>query len=74
MITPSDSFSTIDLGLLRYFTSDGRAKRLYKESKGECKFVPTGFAYNSGSNTEFLEVEQLRSLISLHVDSSFVPL
>ena len=75
MITPSDSFSTIDLGsYYAILPSDGRAKRLYKESKGECKFVPTGFAYNSGSNTEFLEVEQLRSLISLHVDSSFVPL
>jgi hypothetical protein len=36
--------------------------------------VPQGFAYNSGTNPEFLSVEQLRNLIRDHVDSSFQPL
>lgn len=30
-----------------------------------------GFAYNSGTNTEWLSVEQLRALICEHVDSDF---
>jgi hypothetical protein len=29
--------------------------------------VDPGFAYNSGSNSEFLSVEQLRELIARHV-------
>jgi hypothetical protein len=36
--------------------------------------VPQGFAYNSGTNPEFLSVEQLRNFIRDHVDSSFQPL
>jgi hypothetical protein len=35
--------------------------------------VPDGFAYNSGSNPEFLSVEHLRTLIREHVDSAFQP-
>ena len=30
-----------------------------------------GFAYNSGTNSEWLGVEQLRELIRLHVDPDF---
>jgi hypothetical protein len=35
--------------------------------------VKSGFAYNSGSNPEFLSVEQLRELIREHVDLGFAP-
>ena len=35
--------------------------------------VPPGFAYNSGSNPEFLDVEQIRALIREHVDPQFAP-
>jgi hypothetical protein len=35
--------------------------------------VPPGFAYNSGSNPEFLTVDQLRAFIREHVDPAFVP-
>ena len=75
MITASDSFTTIDLGA--YFailSSDGRALHRYKESGIDTIPVPAGFAYNSGTNPEFLSVEQLRELIREHVDPSFVPI
>ncbi len=37
------------------------------------KMVEYGFKYNSGSNPDFLTVEQIREQIRLHVDSSFQP-
>jgi hypothetical protein len=33
---------------------------------------PDGFKYNSGTNTQWLSVPELRQLIRKHVDSSFV--
>lgn len=33
--------------------------------------VPEGFSYNSGRNSEWLDVEQIRTLIREHVDASF---
>ena len=35
--------------------------------------VPEGFSYNSGRNTEWLTVDQIRELIREHVDPSFEP-
>ena len=74
MITASDSFSTIDLD--KYYAilpSDGSIQARYSEEGISAKPVQPGFAYNSGTNSDFLTVEQLRKLIHLHVDSSFVP-
>ena len=74
MITSSDSFTTIDLG--EYYVilpSDGRVQRLYQDAGISSANVPSCFAYNSGSNPEFLSVEQLRSLIREHVDPAFQP-
>jgi len=74
MITASDSFTTIDLGA--YFAilpSDGHIQRLYKKDAINNILVPAGFAYNSGSNPDFLSVQQLRELICEHVDPAFVP-
>jgi hypothetical protein len=33
--------------------------------------VPDGFRYSSGTNTEWLDVEQLRALLRQHVDPAF---
>jgi UDP-N-acetylglucosamine 4,6-dehydratase len=74
MITVSDSFTTIDLG--EYYAilpSDGRVQQRYQEADVSSTAVPVGFAYNSGSNPDFLTVEQLRELIRKHVDPSFQP-
>ena len=74
MITSSDSFTTIDLGdYYAILPSDGRVQKLYQEAGIRIEPVATGFAYNSGSNPEFLSVEQLRALIREHVDPAFQP-
>lgn len=74
MITESDSFSTIDLGpYYAILPSDSRVHQRYKQAGIDSVVVPQGFAYNSGTNPDFLSVEQLRALIREHVDSTFVP-
>lgn len=74
MITASDSFTTIDLGAYyAILPSDGRLLQLYQDAGISITPVPTGFAYNSGSNPEFLSVEQLRALIREHVNPAFLP-
>lgn len=74
MITASDSFFTVDLGdYYAILPSDGRVHQLYQESGINFNAVPAGFAYNSGSNPDFLAVENLRALIRQHVESGFVP-
>jgi UDP-N-acetylglucosamine 4,6-dehydratase len=71
MITSSDSFNTVDLG--KYFAilpSAGQyTVESYCASHGG-QPVPTGFSYDSGSNSDFLTVEQLRHLIAEHVTDS----
>ena len=74
MITASDSFSTIDLG--QYYAilpSDGSVQQRYRDAGLPVCLVEPGFAYNSGTNSDFLNVDQLRELIYEHVDSSFKP-
>jgi len=74
MITSSDSFSTIDLGsYYAILPSDGSVQRRYQSACLPVRPVEVGFAYNSGTNSDFLSVEQLRDLIQQHVDPSFQP-
>ena len=73
MITASDSFNTVDMG--DYYAilpvgADYTVEDYCKESGG--KPVEPGFAYNSGSNPDFLTVEALRSLIEESVTGSVV--
>lgn len=75
MITASDSFTTIDLGAYyAILPTDGRMQQAYQAAGISITSVPQGFAYDSGSNPEFLSVEQLRNLIREHVDNRFHPL
>ena len=74
MITASDSFSTVDLGpYYAILPSDGITLAAYRTAGIQAPGVPEGFAYNSGTNPDFLSVEQLRSLIREHVDPTFQP-
>jgi len=74
MITSSDSYTTIDLGFYyAILAADGRLRQRYQEAGISGTPVPVGFVYNSGSNPEFLSVEQLRELIREHVDPAFHP-
>jgi nucleoside-diphosphate-sugar epimerase len=74
MITVSDSPSTVDLG--EYFsiigTNNNEKKQEYIE-KTKGKHVEYGFEYQSGKNKEFLNVENIRKLIKVHVDKNFMP-
>ena len=73
MITASDSFTTVDLGAYyAILPSYGRFQRIYKDVLVNSAVAP-GFAYNSGSNPDFLSVEKLRELIREHVDPAFQP-
>lgn len=72
MITSSDSFFTYDLG--KYYailpqTHNWQLDDFIKHFNA--KKVPEGFNYNSGENSEWLNVEEIRTLIKQQVDPDF---
>lgn len=72
MITASDSFNTYDLG--KYYAilpvvTTWKLENYIKEFNA--KKVEEGFSYNSGTNKEWVGVEEIRELIKKHVDSTF---
>lgn len=72
MITEADSYTTIDLG--KYYAILPQVPVWNKEKYMEhfnAKDVEPGFKYNSGTNTEWLTVEDIRTLITEHVDADF---
>jgi UDP-N-acetylglucosamine 4,6-dehydratase (inverting) len=72
MITSSDSQNTVDLG--DYYAilppGDSEAVDRYCSQNGASRVVD-GFCYDSGTNDQFLSVEQIRGLIRDHVDPDF---
>lgn len=64
MITPSDSPHTVDLGDYYAILSPSQPEKLqqYLNTKQAIK-VPEDFSYNSGQNSEFLSVTDIRELI-----------
>jgi UDP-N-acetylglucosamine 4,6-dehydratase len=75
MITSSDSTSTIDIGNYYAILGSGLQQNIPKYLELlKAKSVPSGFAYDSGSNPYFLTVEQIRALIRLHIDAQFTPI
>ena len=72
MITSSDSFFTYDID--RYYVIIPQTPIWNIDefiSNFNAKLVPNGFAYNSGTNTEWETVDSLRTMIKEHVDSNF---
>lgn len=67
MITVSDSPNTVDLGIYYAILPSGGSYTLgdYCAKMGASQ-VPAGFAYDSGSNVDFLSVPQLQDMISTH--------
>lgn len=65
MITVSDSYNTVDLG--KYFAilpvTEREEVSTYAEARGGT-LLPQGWSYDSGNNTDFLSIEDLRALIS----------
>ncbi|TVZ56199.1 UDP-N-acetylglucosamine 4,6-dehydratase (inverting) [Lutibacter sp. Hel_I_33_5] len=75
MITSSDSYNTVDLG--RYYAILPQkspyttyTKEDYKEAFN-AKDVTEGFSYDSGTNSDWESIENLRELVKKHVDSKF---
>jgi UDP-N-acetylglucosamine 4,6-dehydratase (inverting) len=64
MITPSDSFNTVDLGPYYAILPSGAEYSIedYCHRNGATRVEP-GFAYTSGNNSDFLSVSQLREMI-----------
>lgn len=72
MITPSDSFYTYDMG--RYYAILPSVPNWNLEDfrrEFGATLVENGFSYNSGTNDEWVTVEELRAFITEHVDQSF---
>jgi len=72
MITSSDSFNTYDLG--KYYVIPPQTHHWDLQKFTEyfnAKKVSQGFNYNSGTNSEWLSIQQIRDLIKQHVDPNF---
>jgi UDP-N-acetylglucosamine 4,6-dehydratase len=74
MITTSDSFNTVDLG--KYYailnTGAGHSVEEYLKKKKGVR-VKKGFCYNSGQNSKFLSVQEIRNLIKKNLNPAFRP-
>ena len=74
MITTSDSQTTIDLGKYYAVLPGDVALDSVSDIGGMSPLGGAkGFSYNSRDNTEFLSVDQIRSLLRQHVDANFDP-
>ena len=72
MVTSSDSQLTYDIGS-KYLILTKDESLLNKIKEKNKHFIPVerGFSYNSGSNNNFLSVEQIRELINKEIDREF---
>jgi UDP-N-acetylglucosamine 4,6-dehydratase/5-epimerase len=72
MITSSDSPNTVDLGEYYAILPSGDLALVdrYCAQRKATRVAP-GFSYDSGTNAEFLSVEQIRDLVRRHIDPRF---
>ena len=76
MITETDALQTIEteryyiIVPMLYGHTAAKLMERYAAAHGGTP-VPAGFSYNSGKNTDWLSVEQIRDLIRQHVDPGF---
>jgi UDP-N-acetylglucosamine 4,6-dehydratase len=72
MITETDSINTYDCGKYYVITPTVPVWNLEEWStKFNAKRVPAFFKYNSGTNQEWLNIDEIRSQIRQHVDPHF---
>jgi UDP-N-acetylglucosamine 4,6-dehydratase len=72
MITETDSLNTFDCG--KYYVINPVVPHWNEAdwiTAYKAKRVPEDFKYNSGTNTEWLGVDEIRELVRRHVDPSF---
>ena len=73
MITETDSLNTIETDRYYVITPSTPIWEVEDYLKAfNATRVPMGFKYNSGTNTEWLTVGQLRDQVRQHVDPDFV--
>jgi FlaA1/EpsC-like NDP-sugar epimerase len=76
MITETDALNTIDIGhyyaILPSVSYTHNPEDYIKHYKGTK--VPFGFKYNSGTNTDWEDINSLRMKIKKHVDPDFKPI
>ena len=70
MITESDSYNTIEFDKYYAILPSDSVKQKYLTHYKAWE-VPKGFKYNSGTNNEWLSIEQMRDLIVKFVDKDF---
>jgi len=76
-ITIPPLVSKLHIAHCKYYAilpSDGEVQELYNHANIDLDPVGAGFSYNSGCNPDFLSVDQLRQMITTHVDPLFKPL
>jgi UDP-N-acetylglucosamine 4,6-dehydratase/5-epimerase len=75
MITESDSHSTVDLGAYFAILPTGNSL-IYEKylSSGLAHAVPSSFRFDSGTNPEFLSIDQIRELIANNIQEDFSPI
>ena len=71
MITASDGALTLDIRKYYVILPNAGSGRERYLARPNCVTLSDGFSYNSGTNPDFLSVEQIRELIDKHV---FTPL
>jgi UDP-N-acetylglucosamine 4,6-dehydratase len=72
MITPSDSFTTYDLGKYYVILPQSPSWDLKEYiTKFNAKLVEQGFHYSSGQNSEWETIDSLRDLIKKHLYKDF---
>ncbi len=75
LITSSDSYNTVDIGKYYAILSHKKSyEEKYNQNNILVKSVENGFSYNSGTNKDFLTVDELRILIKENVDPNFLPI
>lgn len=76
MITQSDSPYTIDIGNYYVIFPSKKSEIMnpYLQKYKSFNKVPINFTYNSGTNSNFLSVEEIRQLIKLNLKSDFEPI
>jgi UDP-N-acetylglucosamine 4,6-dehydratase (inverting) len=73
MITESDSYNTIEFDKYYAILPSGAIKEKYLKHFMAVEVIK-GFQYNSGTNDQWVDVEDMRELIRKFVDPSFVPM
>jgi len=73
MITLSDSLNTYDIGKYYVILPQEPHFEITKFlQKYDAQKVSEDFSYNSGKNTQWVSIEELRKLIRKHVDTTFL--